>query len=73
MTSGKDSEIATEKGRFSVQPMATDLTIECARRFLAELLKKGGDSVKADIESGRATRDFSPEEIKAMLKNNFSG
>jgi len=70
MASAK-SEIATEGGRFGVQPMATDLTIECARKFLKELLDKGGDSVKDDIESGRATRDFSPEEVEAILKNNF--
>ena len=66
--SPKEDSVATEGNRFSVQPMATDLTIECARKYLASLRKKGGDSVEADIESGRATKDFSDEEVAEMLK-----
>lgn len=68
MPQSNESQIATERGRFAVQPMATDLTIECARKYLAELRQKGGDRVEADIESGRATKDFTLEEIASWKK-----
>lgn len=44
---------ATEDGRFETIPMCTNLTGDCARKFKAQLLTAGGDSVNADLESGR--------------------
>ena len=67
----------TEGGRFSSRPMCTDLTGECARKFLADLEDpiereqrgkkpgKGPDSVLRDIASGRMTSSvYTPEEAQ---------
>ncbi len=49
---------STELGRFVIEPMATNLTGECARGFGAAMRHKGPDSVSEDISSGRIDRQL---------------